>query len=228
MPNALMPTRSSPAASLQRCLSTNAESGITNAATHHGPSHLRRVHIQCGKIPSKARCARTLLEICKRGPRLCAQCVSSTPILLASHQTFCENAHLVARHESPSSSVRFKRRQSVSSVDGDKAAGAPDDRASTDLVPTEPATSGLGQLLEVGRPSRAAECQSPRGPRHDTSRKRSKLKPANSGALAAYLLCLPEQSGPIIPRTRKLKAGPIPQMHQARKRGPGPALPFLP
>jgi hypothetical protein len=116
---------------------------------------------------------------------------------------------LVARHESPSSSVRFKRRQSASNVDGDNAAGAPDDRANTDLVPTEPSTSGLGQLWEVGRPSRAAECQSPRGPRHDVERKLDKPKPANSGAPAAYPLCSSKQSRPIIPRTRKLKAGPI-------------------
>jgi len=53
---------------------------------------------------------------------------------------------LVARHESPSSSVRFKRRQSASGVEGDKAADAPDDRANMDLAPTEPTTSGLGQL----------------------------------------------------------------------------------
>ena len=75
--------------------------------------------------------------------------MSSAPILLASHLTFCENAHLVARHESPSSSVRFKRRQSVSRVEGDEAADAPDDRANTDLVPTEPATSGLGVVVHA-------------------------------------------------------------------------------
>jgi hypothetical protein len=81
--------------------------------------------------------------------------VSSAPILLASHQTFCENAHLVARHESPSSSVRLKRRQLGSQVDGDKAPNAPDDRATTDLVPTEPSTSGLGQLWRwAARPGR--------------------------------------------------------------------------
>ena len=34
MPNALMPTRFSPPVSLQRCLSTNAESRMPNAATH--------------------------------------------------------------------------------------------------------------------------------------------------------------------------------------------------
>jgi len=144
--------------------------------------------------------------------------VSSAPILLASHQTFCENAHLVARHESPSSSVRFKRRQSASGVDGDNAAGTPDDRANTDLVPTEPSTSGLGQTGET-RPPRNT-------PRH--RRKSMRSKPANSGAPAACPLCLPKQSGPIIPRTRKTKAGPIQQMHRARKRGPGPALPLLP
>jgi hypothetical protein len=135
---------------------------------------------------------------------------------------------LVARHESPSSSVRFKRRQSASNVDGDNAAGAPDDRANTDLVPTEPSTSGLGQLWEVGRPSRAAECQSPRGPRHDVERKLDKPKPANSGAPAAYPLCSSKQSRPIIPRTRKLKAGSKPRKHRSRRSGPGPALPFLP
>jgi hypothetical protein len=142
----------------------------------------------------------------------------SAPILLASHQTFCENAHLVARHESPSSSVRFKRRQSASGVDGDKAAGTPDDRANTDLAITEPSTSGLGQTGET-RPPRNT-------PRH--RRKSMRSKPANSGAPAAYLLCSSEQSRPIIPRTRKLKAGSNPQKHRARKRGPGPALPLLP
>jgi hypothetical protein len=86
---------------------------------------------------------------------LCAQCVSSVPILLASHQTFCENAHLVARHESPSSSVRFKRRQLGCRVDGDKAPSTPDDRAITDLATPEPATSGLGQLWRwAARPGR--------------------------------------------------------------------------
>ncbi len=150
-----MPTRSSPAASLQRCLSTNAESRMPNAATHEARNSPRTL-IRCGRLPNTALRARTLLEICTHGPRLCAQSMPSTPIPLASHQTFCENAHLVARHESPSSSVRFKRRQSVSSVEGDKAAGTPDDRAITDLVTTEPSTSGLGQLWEVGRPSRAA------------------------------------------------------------------------
>jgi len=161
MPTALMPTRFSPPTSLQPCLPTNAESRMPNAATHQGPSHLRRVHIQCGKLPNTAHRARTLLEICTRRPPLCAQSMPSAPILLASHQTFCENAHLVARHESPSSSVRFKRRQSASGVEGDKAADAPDDRANTDLVTTEPTTSGLGRPLEVGRPSRAAEFPKP-------------------------------------------------------------------
>jgi hypothetical protein len=178
--------------------------------------------------PRTALRARTLLEICTRGPRLCAQCVSSAPILLASHQTFCENAHLVDRHESPSSSVRFKRRQSASGVDGDKAADTPDDRANTDLVTTEPSTSGLGQLWRwAARPGRPYS-QSPRGPRHDVSRKRDKPKPANSGAPAAYPLCSSEQSRPIIPRTRKLKAGSKPRKHRSRRSGPGPALPFLP
>jgi hypothetical protein len=41
----------------------------------------------------------------------------------------------------------LKRRQSVSSVEGDNAAGTPDDRANTDLVTTEPATSGLGKVM---------------------------------------------------------------------------------
>ncbi len=56
---------------------------------------------------------------------------------------------LVARHESPSSSVRFKRRQLGCRVEGDKAPIAPDDRANTDLVTTEPATSGLGVVVHA-------------------------------------------------------------------------------
>ncbi len=53
--------------------------------------------------PRTALRARTTFEICTRGPRLCAQCVSSAPILLASHQTFCENAHWwpVTSHQVP-------------------------------------------------------------------------------------------------------------------------------
>ncbi len=208
MPNALMPTRFSPPVSLQRCLSTNAESRMPNAARYQSLTPQPR-SIDVANSPNTTLRARTLLEIYTRGPCLCAQCVSSAPILLASHQTFCENAHLVARHESPSSSVRFKRRQSASNVEGDNAAGAPDDRASMDLAPTEPSTSGLGQLWRwAARPGRP-NSQSPRGPRHDVERKLDKPKPANSGAPAAYPLCSSEESGPIIPRTRKLKAGPI-------------------
>ncbi len=56
---------------------------------------------------------------------------------------------LVARHESPSSSVRFKRRQLGSQVESDKAPNAPDDRANTDLAITEPATSGLGVVMHA-------------------------------------------------------------------------------
>ena len=56
---------------------------------------------------------------------------------------------LVARHESPSSSVRFKRRQSVSGVEGDKAADAPDYLADTELEKTEPFTSGLGKVTRA-------------------------------------------------------------------------------
>jgi hypothetical protein len=103
MPTALMPTRFSPPTSLQPCLPTNAESRMPNAATHQGPSHLRRVHIQCGKLPNTAHRARTLLEICMRRPRLCAQCMPSAPFLLALHLTFCENAHWwpVTSHQVP-------------------------------------------------------------------------------------------------------------------------------
>ncbi len=50
--------------------------------------------------------ARTLLEICTRGPRLCAQSMPSAPILLASRHTFCENAHRWPVTESPSLSAR--------------------------------------------------------------------------------------------------------------------------
>jgi hypothetical protein len=68
----------------------------------------------------------------------------SADFFLASHRTFCENAHLVDRHGLTKSLCQRKRRQSVSQVESDKAADAPDDLADTDLEKTKPSTSGLG------------------------------------------------------------------------------------
>ena len=102
MPNALMPTRFSPPVSLQRCLSTNAESRMPNAARYQSLTPQPR-SIDVANSPNTTLRARTTLEICTRGPRLCAQSMPSAPILLASHQTFCENAHWwpVTSHQVP-------------------------------------------------------------------------------------------------------------------------------
>jgi hypothetical protein len=141
MPNALMPTRFSAPAVLR-----SHECRITNAECRDRPIAQNTAVIRCANLPqhgalrahnSRNLHARTTLvrSIHALGPD--SACI--TPDIL-------RKCALVARHESPSSSVRFKRRQSVSGVDGDNAAGTPDDRATTDLVPTEPSTSGLGQL----------------------------------------------------------------------------------
>jgi hypothetical protein len=121
---------------------------------------------------------------------------------------------LVARHESPSSSVRLKRRQLGCRVEGDKAPSAPDDRANTDLVTTEPATSGLGIVMHapacmtLRRESQPLNHLSWTMPR---CRAQARQAQARQFRCASRLHALRKQSVPIIPRTRKLKAGPISQ-----------------
>ena len=56
---------------------------------------------------------------------------------------------LVDRHGLTKSLCQRKRRQSVSGVEGDKAADAPDDLADTELEKTEPFTSGLGKVTRA-------------------------------------------------------------------------------
>ncbi|MFN5946473.1 MAG: hypothetical protein ACK5ZG_14585 [Phycisphaerae bacterium] len=75
--------------------------------------------------------------------------MSSMQITLVSQINFCDNAHLVDRHGLTKSFCQRKRRQSVSQVESDKAADAPDDLADTDLEKTEPYTSGLGVVMHA-------------------------------------------------------------------------------